>query len=84
MIKKFLSIFFLAVFIYACSSNEGEDESIIFVDDFDRGLMLTNLARNVRLFCFRKSVTFRKVLLLLHYLQSIEVYHHQIIRLILE
>jgi len=47
MVKKFLSLVFLAVFMYSCSSNEGEDESIIFVDDFDRGLMLTNLADNI-------------------------------------
>jgi predicted lipoprotein len=47
MVKKFLSLVFLAMFMYSCSSNEGEDESIIFVDDFDRGLMLTNLADNI-------------------------------------
>ena len=47
MVKKFLSLVFLAVIIYACSSNEGEDDSIIFIDNFDRGLMLTNLADNI-------------------------------------
>ena len=46
MVKKFLSLVFLAVVIYACSSNEGEDDPI-FIDDFDRGLMLTNLADNI-------------------------------------
>ena len=47
MVKKFLSLVFLAVIVYACSSNEGEDDPISFIDDFDRGLMLTNLADNI-------------------------------------
>ena len=47
MSRNFLSIVFLAVLLYACSSNEGEDDSISFVDDFDRGLMLTNIVDNI-------------------------------------
>tara|TARA_B100000787_G_scaffold170248_1_gene165189 strand:- start:25292 stop:26407 length:1116 start_codon:yes stop_codon:yes gene_type:complete len=49
MSKKIFTIVFLAVLVYACSSSNdpGEDDSIIFVDNFDRGLMLTNLADNI-------------------------------------
>ena len=44
MIKKFLSIVFLLVLINACSSNDGVEDPISLVDDFDRGSMLTNLS----------------------------------------
>ena len=47
MIKKFLSIVFLLVLINACSSNDGVEDPISLVDDFDRGLMLTNLSDNI-------------------------------------
>jgi len=47
MFKKLFPLFFLSILIYACSSNEGEDEPIIIADDFDRGQMLTNLVDNI-------------------------------------
>ena len=47
MIKKFLSIVFLLVLINACSSNDGVEDPISLVDDFDRGSMLTNLSDNI-------------------------------------
>ena len=47
MIKKFLSIVFLLVLINACSSDDGVEDPISLVDDFDRGSMLTNLSDNI-------------------------------------
>ena len=47
MFKKLFPLFFLSILIYACSSNEGEDDPIIIADDFDRGQMLTNLVDNI-------------------------------------
>ena len=46
MIKKFLSIVFLLVLINACSYDR-TDDPISLVDNFDRGLMLTNLSDNI-------------------------------------
>ncbi len=47
MLKKLFPLIFLSILIYACSSNEGEDDPIIIADDFDRGQMLTNLVDNI-------------------------------------
>jgi len=47
MLKKLFPLIFLFILIYACSSNEGEDDPIIIADDFDRGQMLTNLVDNI-------------------------------------
>jgi predicted lipoprotein len=48
MFKKILKILTVTVLINACSSsNEAFDDLVIFEDDFDRGLMLTNIADNI-------------------------------------
>ncbi len=47
MLKKLFPLIFLSILIYACSSNDGEEDPQIVVDDFDRGQMLTNLVDNI-------------------------------------
>jgi predicted lipoprotein len=47
MFKKLFPLIFLSIIIYACSSNEGEDDPIIIADDFDREQILTNLVDNI-------------------------------------
>lgn len=50
MFKKFLALVFFAGLVYACSSSSGggnDDDDDVFVDNFDRGAMLTDIADNI-------------------------------------
>lgn len=48
MFKKIFKILFLSTLVCACSSSdEAFEDLVIFEDDFDRGLMLTNLVDNI-------------------------------------